>query len=85
MPNPKLSPSARLLEVATEQGWRAKLHGESPDGWPMAALYDSLGEYVGLVCVMHNALITHGEWDLNSTRSFSRLRKAYDRAPLVLT
>ncbi len=71
------SPDARLSKVASTLGWRAKFHGESPDSWPIAALYNSLGEYVGLVCVMHNALVTRGEWDLNATRSLSPLRKAY--------
>ncbi len=68
---------SRLSAVAASLGWRATFHGVTPDSWPIAALYDTLGEYVGMVHVVHNTLVTRGTWDLNATRSLSPLRKAY--------
>ncbi len=78
MNNPIPPPlGTRLASVATALGWRVKFHGVTSDSWPIAALYDSGGEYVGLVHVMHNALVTRGAWDLSATRNLSLLRRAY--------
>ncbi len=73
---------ARLSASAVSIGWRVALHGVTSDSWPIAALYDTLGEYVGLVHVVHNSLVTRGPWDLDAMRSLVPLRKVYAQCAL---